>query len=139
MAASLDTNVLVRFALVDIPEQTEAAKQLIIESGDSFEVADEVIIELEYVLTTHYKFTRQQAAEVIRSILMESTIEANGPLFDAVLETYELWPKLSLSDCYLAERASRRSATPLFTFDKKLAHQHPAAELVPLAGRSGRG
>jgi predicted nucleic-acid-binding protein len=136
MIASVDTNVLVRFALGDIPEQTEAAKQLIIESGNSFEVADEAIIELEYVLTTHYKFTRPQAAEVIRNILLEPTIEANAALFDAVLETYELQPKLSLFDCYLADRASRRSATPLFTFDRKLATQHPAAQLVPPVGRA---
>jgi len=43
---------------------------------------------------------------------------------------FEAHPKLSFEDCLAAEQASTSGATPLWTFDTKLAKQHPAAKLV---------
>jgi predicted nucleic-acid-binding protein len=49
MAASLDTNCLLRWLLGDLPEQAEAVTRLLA-SQETFAVADAVIIEVVFVL-----------------------------------------------------------------------------------------
>jgi len=47
-----------------------------------------------------------------------------------VLPIYTAHPKLSFTNCYLATLAQKTGAAPLLTFDKKLANQLPAAQLL---------
>jgi predicted nucleic-acid-binding protein len=57
-SGSLDTNVLLRLLLNDIPEQHESAKGLFKQAGGNLSVADTAIIELAFALHGHYDFSR---------------------------------------------------------------------------------
>lgn len=59
------------------------------------------------------------------------SIHADEEFFATVCDAYMTHPKLSFTDCLLAETAHASHALPLWTFDEKLATQHPAAQLVP--------
>ena len=63
---ALDTNVIIRYLVVDDAEQAEAARALM--EGLTFDsqgfVCREVVIEVVWVLERFYRFTRVQIADV---------------------------------------------------------------------------
>ena len=63
---ALDTNVLIRYLVGDVPEQAEAARALIDEltPDDPGFICREVVLEVAWVLERSYRFTRPQVAEV---------------------------------------------------------------------------
>ena len=128
--ASLDTNVLLRLLLNDIPEQHEQVKRLVQEPGVSFFVSDTAIIELVFVLERHYGFSRAQVAEAIGALATIANISFNAGLMNKALASFIEHPKLSFEDCYLTQTAADQNATPLWTFDKKLAAQSEYAQIV---------
>lgn len=127
---SLDTNVLLRLLLGDIPSQHNAVKRLFTEVSGQFSVADTAIIELVFALRRHYDFTRQQVADAITGLLQLREINCNHILFEKALSIYLEHPALSFEDACLATYATLNNAEPLWTFDKKLANQASSAELV---------
>ena len=58
----VDANVLLRFLLNDIPEQSDVARRAI-ESGAAVEI--EVVAEVVYVLQRVYEVPRKEIAEVL--------------------------------------------------------------------------
>lgn len=129
MVHSLDTSVLIRLCVDDVPRQVEAATTCL-ESGRVFHVADLAIGETAYVLETHYGLSRSQVAKTISLLLAQPNLICNRQLFSEVLPHFVGHPKLSFIDCCLAVYAKLNAATPLFTFDKKLASQLRHAELL---------
>ena len=119
---SLDTNCLLRWVLGDIPEQAELISTLI-NSGESVVVADAVLIEIVFVLEKLKKLSRKSIEKAVMVIIGQDAIMCNRELFSEVLPIYIDHPKLSIVDCYLVVLAKRTGATPLLTFDKKLANQ----------------
>jgi len=128
--ACLDANVLLRLSLKDVPDQYERAKQLISSVPNTFYVSPAVIIEYIFALQRHYHLTRSAIAAMVRWVLALPTIVGDYGTVLTALETYENHPKLSFTDCYIAEEAARGAMLPLWTFDKKLARQHGAAQEV---------
>lgn len=129
--ASIDTNVLLRLLLNDIPEQHEKAKRLIQEPGLSFQVSDTAIIELVFVLERHYEFARAQIRDAVDALATITSISFNKNLMNKALSVFIEHPKLSFEDCYLVSVAVEQKALPLWTFDKKLASQNEYAQIVP--------
>ena len=127
--ASLDTNILLRWILNDIPAQARAAEKLI-NSGVTLHVADAAVNEVVYVLEKGLGFPRKRVAVSIRSILAAPNISCNRNLYEVVLPIYVTYHNLSIVDCYLVVRADRNNFTPLYTFDKKLASQLGQAKLL---------
>ena len=113
----------------DIPEQTALVTALV-DSEESVVVADAALIETVFVLEKLKKISRETIEKTIVAIIGKNTIQCNRELFKEVLPIYAAHPKLSFTDCYLAILAQRTGATPLLTFDKKLANQLPAAQLL---------
>jgi predicted nucleic acid-binding protein len=130
VTATLDTNLLLRLALRDVEEQYEAVRDLVTRPGDRYRVTDMSVNELVFALTRHYAMSRSQVATIVRALLSDGAIEAHAGLLDRVLDCWVAHPSLSYTDCHLAEEAAASGNTPLLTFDKKLANQHPAALLV---------
>ena len=129
-SASLDTNVLLRLSLRDIPEQYEKAKLLVSAVPHTYVVSDAAIIEYIFALQHHYQLKRPEIATMVRWIVKLPTIVGDYSTVLAALDLYETHPQLSFTDCYLGEQAAQIDALPLWTFDKKLAHQHPNAQEV---------
>lgn len=123
-SSSLDTNVLLRWLIKDIPEQSNASEKLI-GSGRTLHVSDIAINEVVYVLEKGYGMTRQQVADSLRAIITVANINCNKQLFTQVLPVYISAPKLSFADICLAFYTELSNAKPLYTFDRALAKHLP--------------
>lgn len=127
--ASVDTNILLRWVLGDLPEQADAAGKLL--EGDSeIQVADAALIEMGYVLEKVYKLDRILVTGYIKAIMALGQVNCNRALFSRVLPLYEQYQQVSLNDCCLAIYASFNDAEPLYTFDKQLANKLEPASLL---------
>lgn len=127
---SLDTNVLLRLLLNDIPDQHNAVKKLFTDFDGQFSVADLAVTELVFVLERHYGFTRPQTNEAVTGLMQLSKINCNRALIEKALIIYLDRPSLSFEDCCLSAYATLNGAEPLWTFDKKLANQVVNAQQV---------
>jgi len=132
MEASLDTNVLLRFALRDIPDQFVRARTVLARPDARYRVADAVWLEMAYVLGGYYHLDRPAIVDVITSLMGIDSVVTDAATITAACTLFIDHPKLSFADCYLGAYADQTHATPLLTFDEKLASQHPSASLVPL-------
>ena len=126
---SLDTNCILRWLLDDVPEHTALVTELI-NSEESFVVADVVLIETVFVLEKIKKISRESIQKAIMAVIQKDNIICDKELFIVVLPLYKNYPKLSFVDCYLGVLAQRTNSTPLLTFDKKLANQLSGTQLL---------
>jgi len=115
---SLDTNVVLRYLLDDIPEQTIKVKR-VIENENSY-VTDVVVMETIFVLERVIDLDRTDIVTLVSSFLSLPTIIYNDYFLDQVLELYGLEKTLSIVDCYAAIESKMYKNT-LLTFDKDLA------------------
>ena len=127
---SLDTNVLLRALLNDIPEQHLLAKTLIEKPGARYCVADTALIELVFVLERHYRFNREQIADALEGLVMHPKLSCNKSVLLQSAKSFIVHRSLSFEDCYLAQCAKETGSTPLWTFDKRLASQCEEAEQI---------
>jgi predicted nucleic-acid-binding protein len=126
---SLDTNCILRWLLEDIPEQKDLITALV-DSGESFTVADAALIETVFVLEKLKRISRETIKKAVMAIIGKDTILCNRELFIEVLSIYTKHQKLSFVDCYLEALARKTNTAPLLTFDKKLANQLSGAQLL---------
>ena len=129
--AALDTNVLLRLIITEPAEQHERAHRVLTSPGARFLVVNHVFVELVFALERHYKLNREQVTHVVNRILELGNIECDTAVLSDALEFWRTHAKLSFEDCLAAEMAQDAGAVPLWTFDRKLAHQHPAALEIP--------
>jgi len=128
---SLDTNVLLRVVIDDIPGQTEQAVALLSQLGKRYQVADAVWIEVACALEHHYAMSRADVSQAITSLLDLDAIAANRSTMIQTCTEFRAHARLTFVDCYLVAQARGASAIPLYTFDRKLAKQLPNATAVP--------
>jgi len=126
---SLDTNILLRLVLEDVPEQTRLVEKLFDES-DNLYVADIIIFEMVFVLDRVYQFSREQIAKSVASIIRNKKINCNRKLFELSLPLYNTNTKISFVDSTLPYYALLNGTTPLFTFDKALNKACPDSSRV---------
>lgn len=119
---TVDTNVLLRWLLDDVPEQTAAAGALL--TGEQrCVVPDVALIETVFVLDRVLLLSRPTIARSVEAILAVANLDLDRSVWRAALDDYLDHPKLSISDTFLAAQASASGRLPLYTFDKKLANQ----------------
>lgn len=120
---TLDTNILLRAILNDVPEKREKVVVLLANPRKRFEVADVAISEAVYVLTRLYGCRREVVVKKLTYFLGLDNIIYNAELFELVFSMWLKRPKLAFNDCYLVMCARVNQAVPLYTFDYKLAVQ----------------
>ncbi|MEZ5127819.1 MAG: PIN domain-containing protein [Micropruina glycogenica] len=119
---SVDTNVLLRWLLADVPAQAERVDELL-KSGEHFVVDDAALIEVVFVLERVMRLARTTVSEAVGTVMATAAFDLDRYRWSALMADYVDRPKLSIADLYLALRALERDATPLYTFDAKLAGQ----------------
>ena len=130
MKESVDTNILLR-AVIDMGDgQTVLARALLASPDRVFVVDSLVFAEFVYVLTTYYGMTRAQTGSMVQWVLDIESVECARDVIVSSVELFQTHPKLSFEDCMIAEQARFEGAIPLWTFDAKLAKQHPSARLL---------
>lgn len=127
---SLDTNIILRFILGDVPEQCLKIQDLLMRQNVMYDVADLVITEAVYVMQSTYGLSREKIVDGLQKLLWFPEINYNRNLFDQVFPMYLEHPKLSFNDCCLVVYANLNEAEPLWTFDQKLVRQMPGAKML---------
>ena len=80
---SLDTNVVLRYILNDIPKQTEKVKTIITTAGCY--ITDVVAIETVYVLERVIELDRQDIVRLLKAFLSLSNMIYNDYFLDQTL------------------------------------------------------
>lgn len=120
VSASLDTNVLVRLVVQDDEQQTLVALALLAkyaERSESMFVAITVMIELEWVLRSRYKFHKTEVLRAFSSLMttVELVFESESPLEQAVAR-YEVG-RAEFADYLHLALSAKHGALPFLTFD----------------------
>ena len=123
LAGLLDANAILRLILNDIPSQSAAVATLVDNPQHTYAVTDLAVVEVEYALRAHYGFNRNQIEDTLGKLVVHPSIQADAALMKRVFQMYTTHPQLSFTDCCLAAHAEVDDATPLWTFDQKLAKQ----------------
>lgn len=126
---SLDTNILLRMMLQDIPEQFELAIKLMERKDVIYLVSDAMLSEAVFVLT-RMKVDRETIVAILTQFVARPNVKASELMDIELFWMYLHYPKLSFTDCYLALEAALNKAEPLWTFDKALAKESGTAKLL---------
>ena len=131
---SIDTNIIVRYLVGDDAEQAEAARALLdgLTLADPGFICREVVIETAWVLERSYRFTRARVAEALMDLTASDSLVVENS--DDVAAAAYLYRQggAGFSDLMVLSAAERAGATPLYTFDRRLARMDGAV-LVPLS------
>lgn len=128
--SSLDTCVILRAFVGNVPSQASAARRLISDPARHFQINDLVFFESVYTLQRSYAWPRRAIATTLAGLIGRKNISCNRNFLYQVLDDYVTHPSLSFADCYLARSAQISDIRSLWTFDRKLANQSPSAELI---------
>jgi predicted nucleic-acid-binding protein len=123
---AVDTNVLVRLAVGDDPEQEAKARKLLetaTEAGEACLVSDPVLCELAWVLSSSYHARKPEILAVVQSLLARPlfVFEDRTALLQA-LEAYQRG-KADFSDYLIGAKAQTKGARTTWTFDGGLQGQ----------------
>jgi predicted nucleic-acid-binding protein len=126
---TVDTNILLRLTVRDIPEQWELVKRLFSDSRVICWVPAVVVSEYVFALEHHYTLTRPQIRQMVLTLDQLPTLRWETAVIVKAVEAWCQHPKLSFVDCLLADWASDQK-TVLLSFDKKLSTQTEGTQLV---------
>jgi predicted nucleic-acid-binding protein len=129
MKVAVDTNVLVRAAVRDDPEQTEVATR-IMARAEMLAIALSSVCEFVWVLRSVYGYRAPRIAEAIRVLLAAENVETNRPAIDAGLAMLDAGG--DFADGVIAYEGKWLGAETFASFDKK------AVEMLTAQGVSAR-
>ena len=109
---AFDTNLLIRLATNDMPQQAEIAEKLL-KSNQVF-ISRTVLLETEWVLRSRYKIIAKQIGSFLSALLnQDNIIIENQQQIEHALKWYELG-----ADFADAMHLAVCEKSPLYTFDK---------------------
>lgn len=122
VAASIDTNVLVRLVVRDDARQSTVVLKALAQYAkrqQTLLVPITVVLELEWVLRSHYKFGKADFIRTLNALLgtVELVFEAEDAL-EQSLSTYEDG-NTDFPDCLHIALCQKAAALPFLTFDSK--------------------
>lgn len=131
--AALDTNVLVRLLLRDDAQQTEAAVRRLgaaAAAGSPLFVPVTVALELDWVLRSRYRYSREETAQVFVRLLETNDLHFESEL--AIEQALLLVRRdgADFADALHAATAYQAGQSPLLTFDKGAAQLKGLAEVL---------
>ena len=119
----LDTNVIIRFLVMDDPTQAKKASTLVrtaLKNQEELFIDSVVLCEMVWVLEGAYEFARDEIADVLEKILMTELI--------AIQDRDEAWLALNdyrqgradFSDYYIGRINKNSGSDYTVTFDQEL-------------------
>ena len=129
MKIAVDTNVLVRAAVRDDIEQTDAATKLMARAK-IVAIAVTSLCEFVWVLRSVYRFQSSDIAKAIRTLLAAENVETNRTAIDAGLAVLDAGG--DFADGVIAYEGRWLGAETFVSFDKK------AVEMISAQGASAR-
>lgn len=126
----LDTNFILRFLLKDHPTQSPTAKKIFETRGEMLFIADTVIAEVIWVLTSFYRLAKEEAANKIYQLLNLNSVYSNKDLIIRTLYFYRN-SNIAFIDAYLAAYAEEEKLEGIYSFDKGLDKIKSVKRLKP--------
>lgn len=118
----LDTNIVLRYLLNDVPEQFAVAEHVFAELRTSELTAillESVLAECVYVLKLHYKVPKVELVEILDNVLRyPGIVNTDKPSLREALKLYAA-NNIDFVDCMLVAKA-RIGNLELITFDQGL-------------------
>jgi predicted nucleic-acid-binding protein len=126
----LDTNTLVRYLEQDDEEQLRLVLNLLNKKGAVFFVPDLVLVEMDWVLTKVYEWTRSEIAEAIGRLLTVHNLvfEDEGRLRWAL---QFMRAGAELADALIVARCREWECQNVATFDQGMVKQHAGYAFTP--------
>ncbi len=128
----LDTNVLARWIVDDDPRQAKRVQRLFEEAQEqrsSVFVPSTVMLELEWVLRSCYKFDKPTVLGAFNALLETQELEfQDEPALERALSFYRQ-SSADFADCLHAGQCGSAGRIPMITFDDTAARL-PGAELL---------
>ncbi len=115
---TLDTNVLVRLATQDNPQQAAAALK-VLQTASLIAVPSTALCEMVWVLIRGYRYTPEQVAHAIRTLLQVSQVVCNTPAVLAGLALLQSGG--DFADGVIAFEGELMGGQEFLTFDKAAA------------------
>ncbi|MEI6478250.1 MAG: PIN domain-containing protein [bacterium] len=128
-AALLDSNVVIRFLVVNNRVQSEAAWKLFSRTDVQLVLPDTVLAEVVWTLSSHYKVERKILARQLRLLLETPSLKGNLRLLDAALELFGS-RSIDYVDAYLAA-LSLHEKIPVYSWDKDFDKLKGVTRLQP--------
>ena len=131
---TLDTNVLVRLATQDNPQQAAAALK-VLQTASLIAVPSTAMCEMVWVLIRGYRYTPEQVAHAIRTLLQVGQVVCNTPAMLAGLALLQSGG--DFADGVIAFEGELMGGQEFLTFDKAAAkllkHQKRKVRLLKTA------
>ena len=115
---TLDTNVLVRLATQDNPQQAAAALK-VLQTASLIAVPSTALCEMVWVLIRGYRYTPEQVAHAIRTLLQVGQVVCNTPAVLAGLALLQSGG--DFADGVIAFEGELMVGQEFLTFDKAAA------------------
>ena len=121
---ALDTNVLVRFLLADDKAQARRVRDIFEDAertGDRFMVTSPVVLEMIWVLSAVYDFSREEVNRALELLSQMPILEFQD--YDRILDLIRLGKtsKADLPDVFIGLVGRSSGCETTLTFDKRLA------------------
>lgn len=130
---TIDTNILARLLLNDIPDHYSKAVTLLAsapEAGQQLFAPASVFIELAYLLTKTKLVPRDEAARVLLDTLtLPGLIVEHSDAVESALKFWRSHSPLSFVDCYHLALTRQLGMTQIYTFDRKM-DRYPGVERI---------
>jgi len=130
---ALDTNVLVRFVVDDVPAQSSKAERVLADTARSRErlfVSIPALCELVWVLKKTYLQRKVSIVNVIQSLVNDDWFQVeNEHEVAAALDSYRRG-NVDFSDCLIGHLARKAGCRETVTFDKKASKRAPGFTLL---------
>lgn len=115
----IDANLIIRFLLKDHPIQSPAAKQLLKNFQENLLLTDVTVAEVIWLLTSYYKFSKEEAMESLYPILNLPNIDSNKSILIRALYFYRNF-NIDYIDAYFAAYTEEKKLEGIYSFDKDL-------------------
>lgn len=126
----LDTNVLIRYLTRDDESQYRATMKLLMRKSARFFVADLVLVETDWVLSSLYDWTRDEIADAFTRLLQIHNLQFEDE--DRLrLSLAAVRRGADLSDELLIAMSRHQGCREFATFDATVAKRHTKFAFVP--------
>ena len=130
---TLDTNILARYLLNDIPEHSERARNLLRSAARgeaSLFLPTSVFVEIAHLMTRRRSVPRERAASTLMSVLRLEGIHVQDR--ETIANALAFWQStggLSFVDCYHLALTKALGMSRIYTFDRKM-DRFPGVERI---------
>lgn len=117
MRKLLDTNLVIRFLLKDIPNQAEAVRKILASDEEELVLTDVALAEIVWVLTSYYQLPKTDVVDKLLDLLTLDTIHANKQVLYKALFLYKSL-NIDFIDAYLAAFAEDGGIESIYSYDE---------------------